>query len=316
MSNSLIEIKPLVSVIIACYNHGKYLANAIESVRNQSYQFLEIIVVDDGSTDNTKDVSLSYPDVSYVFQKNAGLSAARNTGFKHAKGKYLVFLDADDWLLPSALEINVKYLSQDTKAAFVAGGYEAHYEFDGKVNVKQQHITGDYYCELLKRNFIAMHATVMYQDWVFHKFQYNTSMRYCEDYDLYLRIGRVYPIIYHTELLAVYRKHENNMSANYQGMMDYALLALSSQKDTLRNKIEEDFYQAGVSFWRTYYSKKMYERFMRKLGTGAFDFDKSQVTFLKNNNFKLYLAFIKQFIKSKLLKTVIPSYEFVKKVIR
>jgi glycosyltransferase involved in cell wall biosynthesis len=298
MTNSLSSDKPLVSVIITCYNHGRYLANAIDSLKSQTYQSFEIIVVDDGSVDNTEDVSLSYTEVNYVYQPNAGLSAARNAGVKHAKGKYLVFLDADDWLLDRALEINVNFLNADDTAAFVAGGYEAYYEYDNRTKVKQQNIQGNYYCELLKRNFIAMHATVMYHNWVFQKFQYNTSLRFCEDYDLYLQVTRTYPIIYHTELIAVYRKHSNNMSINYPGMMEFALLALSFQKNNLKTDIEKRFYNEGVSFWRSYYSKKMYESLLRKLQAGKLDFDKVQIAMLRKNNKSLYLMFIKQLFQS------------------
>src|SRR5262245_20604446 len=95
--------QPLVSVIIPCYNHAHYLGEAIESVLAQTVQDFEIIVVDDGSTDSTADVAARYPRVRYVRQNNQGLSAARNTGIKHGLGRFLVFLDADDLLLPGAL---------------------------------------------------------------------------------------------------------------------------------------------------------------------------------------------------------------------
>jgi len=291
--------KPLVSVIITCYNHGKYLAKAIESVRSQSYQSSEVIVVDDGSVDNTREVSQRYPDLTYVYQTNAGLSAARNTGVKHAKGDYLVFLDADDWFLDRALEINVGFLNNDSSAAFVAGGYELYYEPEDKTWVVQQDIPGNYYGQLLKGNFIGMHATVMYNKWVFEKFQYDTSLRFCEDYDLYLRIARLYPIIYHTELIAVYRKHDNNMSANYSGMMEFALTALSRQQVHLTNEVEKGYFTEGLKYWKLYYSEKIYEGLMGKLYAGHLNFDKRQLSSLKVNNNSLYIKFIKQFLKMK-----------------
>src|SRR4051812_30982953 len=116
-------IAPLISVIIPCYNHGSYLAEAIDSILTQTYQYFEIIVVDDGSTDNTRAVAESYKAVKYVYRNNKGLSAARNTGIDHSNGEYLVFLDADDWLFPNALSINSNCLQQNKEAAFVAGGH-------------------------------------------------------------------------------------------------------------------------------------------------------------------------------------------------
>src|SRR5688500_685940 len=111
----------LVSVIIPCYNHGHYLPKAIESVLEQSYTPVEIIVVDDGSTDDTAVIAQSYPQVTYMYQSNSGLSASRNTGIRHSQGDYLVFLDADDWLYPEALAINLQYLKQNEQLAFVSG---------------------------------------------------------------------------------------------------------------------------------------------------------------------------------------------------
>ena len=102
----------LISVVITCYNHGKYLRQAIESILAQTYRDVEIIVVDDGSTDHTKFVVDNYPQVKYVYQANQGLSSARNTGVAHSKGEFVCFLDADDWLLPNALETNYLHIEK------------------------------------------------------------------------------------------------------------------------------------------------------------------------------------------------------------
>ena len=91
---------PLVSVIITSYNQARFLSDAIESVLTQTYSQFEMVVVDDGSTDNASEVVARYPGVRYMRQDNQGLSAARNTGLRESNGAYLVFLDADDRLLP------------------------------------------------------------------------------------------------------------------------------------------------------------------------------------------------------------------------
>ncbi|PYI51683.1 MAG: hypothetical protein DMC62_07885 [Verrucomicrobia bacterium] len=111
----------LASVIIPCYNQAHFLHEAIESASAQTYSHREILVVDDGSTDNTAKVTASYPGVRYVRQENLGVASARNTGFKQSRGEYLVFLDADDRLLPEALRVGVDCLRQHPDCAFAAG---------------------------------------------------------------------------------------------------------------------------------------------------------------------------------------------------
>src|SRR3712207_6844017 len=93
----------LVSVVIPCYNQAHFLGEAIESDLGQTYPHFEVLVVDDGSTDNTQEVAAPYPGVRCIRQENQGLAAPRNTGIRHTKGTQLVFLDADDRLLPGAL---------------------------------------------------------------------------------------------------------------------------------------------------------------------------------------------------------------------
>lgn len=297
MVKSTNSISPLVSIIIPCYNHGKYLANAIQSVLSQTYPLVEIIVVDDGSVDDTKTVCLEYPKVIYVYQINSGLSAARNTGVKHATGEFLVFLDADDWLLDNALKNNLEFLLNHVNAAFVSGGHELYYEPEDKSWAMQQEVTGDHYTKLLEGNFIGMHATVMYRKWVFEKFLYKESLSYCEDYDLYLQIARSYPIIHHTKLIAVYRLHDHNMSANYVVMMKSALKVLSFQKKKIKSSQEKASYEKGIINWKTYYSTKIYKNLIGKLYAGEIKFDKNELSTLKNNNKQLYKAFIDERFK-------------------
>lgn len=93
----------MISVVITAYNYGKYIKEAIESALNQTYKDIEVIVIDDGSTDNTEEICNAYP-VRYIKQNNRGLPSARNTGIMNAKGEYILFLDADDKISPLYLE--------------------------------------------------------------------------------------------------------------------------------------------------------------------------------------------------------------------
>lgn len=112
---------PLVSIIITSYNYGHYLAEAIESVLMQTYQNIEIIVVDDGSTDNTKNIAKRYP-VRYFYQANQGVAIARNNGINLSNGEFFICLDADDKLLPEHIRKTVKVMMKNPSIGFVLTG--------------------------------------------------------------------------------------------------------------------------------------------------------------------------------------------------
>lgn len=250
---------PLVSVIIPCYNHAMYLSKAFESIFLQNYPNIEVIVIDDGSTDNTRDVVLSTPGVNYFFQQNSGLSAARNTGIKQSKGEYLVFLDADDWFYPNAIHTNASYLQQNPNIAFISGDYD--YTDNEKVIVHSgyESVTENHYLHLLNKNYIGMIAAVMFRRCVFDEFLYDESLKNCEDYDLYLNISRKYPVMHHPAKMAVYRFHSSNMSGNIPAMLKGVLKVLKKQKYFLKNADEKRAYLKGIMFAKEYYCKVIYE---------------------------------------------------------
>jgi glycosyltransferase involved in cell wall biosynthesis len=264
MSSSEPKVFPLVSVIIPCYNHGAYLNEAFGSIQKQNYPAIEVIVVDDGSEDDTKQVTLSSPGVKYVYQANAGLSAARNTGIRHSTGEYLIFLDADDWLYPGAVETNLNYLLQDERLAFVSGAHDKVFTDTGTVKEEMVEIASNHYQHLLQGNYIGMHATVMYRRWVFDEFQYDVTLRRCEDYDLYLKIARKYPVVHHTEKIAAYRLHTSNMSGNIPAMLSTVLEVLKRQEDNLKSEAERQSYIKGGKVWKEYYCAELYQKLRKK----------------------------------------------------
>lgn len=251
----------LISVIIPCYNHAHYLGEAIESVLAQSYRHSELIVVDDGSTDDTAAVAARYPGVKYVWQHNQGLSAARNTGIRHSEGTFLVFLDADDRLLPRALEVGLLCLQARPQCAFASGHYR-YVQADGSLLVEhpQNRVTHDHYLALLRGNYIGMHATVIYRRSVFDQVEgFDTTLRACEDYDLYLRIARQFPVFCHDEVVAEYRQHGANMSANPNLMLGQVLAVLRAQRPHLKgDPARWHAYRRGVRAWQAYYGRAFF----------------------------------------------------------
>jgi glycosyltransferase involved in cell wall biosynthesis len=249
---------PLVSVIIPCYNYGHFLAEAIESVVTQAYFPKEILVIDDGSTDATRQVAARYPEVIYIYQKNQGRSAARNAGIQRSKGTYLVFLDADDWLFPGALATNVSYLQQQPQAAFVAGAYTRVYADGQAPEVKEAIISVNPYQELLSRgNFIAMIAAVMFARRVFEKVLFDPLLDSCEDYEVYLNVARHHSIVQHNGQLAAYRSHRTTMLDEALPMLTSALEVLARQRPQLRGAPEMEAYYRGIHNWHTYCSGEL-----------------------------------------------------------
>ena len=243
--------EPLVSIVIPCYNQAHFLGEAIESVLGQTYRRFEIIVVDDGSRDNTAEVAAGYPGVRCIRQKNRGLAGARNTGLHASAGNYLVFLDADDRLLPCALATNVSCMEAHPTCAFVYGRYR-NIAIDGSpLPAPQKFQVGrDHYLALLQVNCIGMHAAVMYRQAIFERVAgFDTSLAACEDYDLYLRIARNSPVCHHDAVVAEYRQHGTNMSRDPGLMLKTIFTVLRSQWNCVKGKDEyERAYRDGIRF--------------------------------------------------------------------
>lgn len=114
--------QPLVSVIIPVHNGQEYLAAAVESIRKQNYELLEIIIIDDGSTDNTEKIARGLgPDIHFLFQQNAGPASARNTGIVASRGEIIAFLDSDDFWPPDRLTVAIRYLEQHPEVGYLLG---------------------------------------------------------------------------------------------------------------------------------------------------------------------------------------------------
>jgi glycosyltransferase involved in cell wall biosynthesis len=247
----------IVSVVITCYNLGHYLNDAIESVLKQTHSNREIIVVDDGSTDNTAEVAGQFKDsIRFIKANRVGLSAARNIGAQLSRGDYIVFLDADDFLYPQALEINGYFFSYYPQMQMVSGAHTL-VNAAGKETERPTFKTtiNNNYLSLLHGNYIAMEGAVMYRRGIFEHFHFDTSLKACEDYDLNLKIARLFPVFGHDKIIAAYRKHGNNMSDSKIKMKEYALMVLKRQQPLLKTEEEKMAWENGMKNWGNYYKK-------------------------------------------------------------
>jgi glycosyltransferase involved in cell wall biosynthesis len=181
----------LVSVIIPTYNRAKYIGEAIESVLAQTYSPIEIIVVDDGSTDNTCEIVAKYePRVRYVYQNNAWCGAARNNGIRLATGKYTAFLDSDDLWLPEKLERDVEFLENHPKIGVVYSNCE-FINAEGQV-IKQQRrqsLNGWITSELLQSNPIITCTLTVRSEILRVVGGFREEREISEDWELWVRLS-------------------------------------------------------------------------------------------------------------------------------
>jgi glycosyltransferase involved in cell wall biosynthesis len=228
----VLPMPAVVSVIIPCYNQAHFLSEAIESALAQTYRPLEIVVVDDGATDSTFEVATAYAEARCVRQPNQGLAAARNAGLRASRGEYVVFLDADDRLLAGALHAGAAVLDAHPDAAFTAGRHRRIAADGSPLPVLHRpRIERDHYVSLVHRCWIAMPAVVMHRRSVLEAVgAFDTTLACAEDYDLYLRLARRFPIVDHYAEVAEYRQHPGTISRNAERMLSATLAVLAPHR--------------------------------------------------------------------------------------
>ena len=184
-------MEKFISVIIPTYNREQRLKKAIDSVLNQTCLHFELIVVDDGSEDNTADLIDSYNfDIVYVRQKNKGPAAARNTGIRAARYNLLAFLDSDDWFAENKLEIQAKAM-QENPSYLISHTQEIWYRNGEILNQKIKHKknSGDIFNQSLKLCAVGM-STVMMRKELFERYGFfDEEYPCCEDYEFWLRVS-------------------------------------------------------------------------------------------------------------------------------
>jgi len=251
---------PLVSVVIPCYGQAAYIEEAIESVLAQTYAQVEIVVVDDGSPDNAARLAGRFPWVRCVRQANTGLAGARNAGIRESEGELLVFLDADDRLLPRALEVGVEELRAHPEAAFAFGRYR-RVAGDGRrlEDDEQPRPDADPYSLFLRYNYAGIPATGIFRRSALEDAgNFDETLPGAEDYDLGLRLSRQFAVQPHGEPVAEYRVHGGGMSRNAATMLAVTLRALRRQRRHARRDPElRSAYREGRRFWRRYYGEPL-----------------------------------------------------------
>ena len=222
-----------VAVIIPTFNYAHFLVDAITSVLDQTRPADEIVVVDDGSTDDPAAVVAQFQTVRLIRQKNRGLSAARNTGLWNCKSSHIVFLDADDRLLPNAIEAGLTCFANHSDCAFVYGGCNFIAE-NGDTWFRVPKPIGECASVTFLRNQIDGIMTVLFRrDSLLDVNGFDETLRTFEDRDIYLRLALRYPIANHSTVVAEYRKHGQAMSTDYVEMLRGGLLVLHLNEERM-----------------------------------------------------------------------------------
>ncbi|WP_052446513.1 glycosyltransferase [Geoalkalibacter ferrihydriticus] len=212
------DCKFKVSIVIPTFNNEEYILDALESVINQSYKNIEIVVVDDGSTDGTQYALEKYKNkIKYIYQKNRGVSAARNKGISVSTGDFICFLDSDDIFEKNKIEKQLKIHKENeqlcvsyTDMAIFNGGKNFEKSYHKKNNMNCQ--SGFIFKNVVLGNIIST-ITVMIKREVFNNVGlFDESLNIGEDYDMWLRIASQYEVGYVPEVLSFYRRGHQSLT--------------------------------------------------------------------------------------------------------
>ncbi len=190
-------MEPLVSVIIATYNRADLVAKAVESALNQTYKNIEIVVVDDGSTDNTRQALRQYEGrIEYIYQERSERSKARNVGFRHSSGDFIAFLDSDDLWLPTKIEKQVQVLNEKPDVGVIYADAQfidrSGDTYDGEICLDVlKRMRQDFYEDLMTDNIVGSPSAVLVRrECLVKAGLFDESMNACEDLDLWIRLAR------------------------------------------------------------------------------------------------------------------------------
>lgn len=244
---------PAISIIIPTYNRANLIGKSINSVLNQTFKDFEIIIVDDGSTDNTENIVKNFDDrrIRYIKNKrNKGACAARNAGIKIAKGKYIAFQDSDDEWLPEKLEKQIKFFR--TAKSKIGIVYTAYWQIKNgnKIymppkRVKQRN--GNIYKELLKSSFIGNQTILLKKECFKKSGVFDENLPRLQDWDLVLRLAKYYDFKFIDDPLVLYHYNSDSISTNYK-MFSTAIerMIIKHFKNSNNKLVAKHYFRTGT----------------------------------------------------------------------
>jgi len=261
---------PKVSVNICCYNSEKFIKETIQSVLDQTFRDLELIIIDDGSKDSTSKIvrSFSDPRIKYYYQENRGLSASRNRAIELSQGEYIALLDHDDLWEEKKLEKQIALLDSRKNLGLV---YSDSYFID-----ENGRITGSFFklnkpakgCvikELIEGDFIPCLTAVMRRSYMQRVGNFRDNLKIAEEYDYFIRLSLISEFDYIDEPLSRYRIHSNNTSKDLIGMYNEEIWCISRISKLIKKpginpliikRIQRIYFMIGMSnACKPYYKK-------------------------------------------------------------
>jgi glycosyltransferase involved in cell wall biosynthesis len=203
-----------ISAIIPTYNYARYVRRAVDSALNQTYPVAEVIVVDDGSTDNTREVLAEYGNrIRYVYQANRGLSGARNTGIREATSPWVAFLDSDDCWMPEKIERQVKLVEADPTVDLVYTASMLHFT-DGRVTPTGVVEPSQLWPRFRYINSVTPSTVLIRRDLIMKAGGFDETLRYCEDWEMWVRLGPKVKYAAVAEPSIAYQITPGSLSAN------------------------------------------------------------------------------------------------------
>lgn len=263
------ESAPVVSVVIPTYNMSKYVGSAIRSVLNQSFQSLEIHVVDDGSTDDTAEAIAEFSSESRLkclFQNHSGLSTARNEGIAKSSGRYIAFLDADDVWMQRKLERQLALLEGDPEIGVVYCAFR-FINSEGVILPRRWKAPpkhGSLYEDLMFGNVIAGSgsAVLVRRGLLSRAGLFDESLPTCEDQDMWRRLSRICKFHYLDEVLVQIRVHSSSIQADIDRMADgrvkYLRKLISETPDEFRHHLPQVSHLTFVELALGYFRRRRY----------------------------------------------------------
>lgn len=279
---------PEVSVVIPTYNSARYVIEAVNSVLAQTYQDFEVLVIDDGSTDETEAVMRRYQaPVRYIRQPNGGVAVARNRGITESRGRYVAFLDADDTWLPHKLERQLAALQGQPN---YRACYAAFAVVDASLNPlgisRSQRQASALEDLLLRGNIIGSICTVLCERALFELVGgFDPALSQCADWDMWVRLAAQTEFLYLDEPLVTYRQHGTNMSRNAPLLESDSLqvlkkgFAMPDLPASLRAQQQAALARNYMVLAGTYFHAHLYWDFMR-CAARAVTMDAHQIHYL------------------------------------